>query len=528
MHFPFPIPHLSHSALGQSFATGFGQAAHELNAPVGKVQILCRNLYRFDRVGGAQPANEEEARKLGQLAEATMKPEVGRMLDRWNQEHLPAVQAHLARLRAMDIENESGMVLAGYVQEIETILTEFWTIHFRIVLPLFLGLQLFDEFYLDLFGGELGDGHVLLNGVESQSIRAGMGLFELAKTARKFGLADTIRDADPSRLPTILKESDSGRSLMAEVRAYLDDFGYRQDLFDLSTITWFEDPSIALANVRNYLISDRDPYQEYAANRAKAESALADADAALAMYPEAVRGQFEALVAIARAASFLQEEHNFYIDQAGLSTVRLTFLRIADRLTTAGVLEQPDDIFYLELPQIRSLLEDLESMTDRKAVHDLVQTRRRHLIQARSMTPPPFLGSPPGAPGDNPMERATGRFFGGPPKQSDRDDQIKGNAGSRGLVTGTAFVARTLDEATGVRAGQILVAITTMPAWTPLFGVASAVVTETGGPLSHCAIVAREYGIPAVVGAYGATERIRTGQTITVDGTTGIVTIEDE
>jgi pyruvate,water dikinase len=65
-----------------------------------------------------------------------------------------------------------------------------------------------------------------------------------------------------------------------------------------------------------------------------------------------------------------------------------------------------------------------------------------------------------------------------------------------------------------------------MPAWTPLFGIAAAVVTETGGVLSHCAIVAREYGIPAVVGAYGATDVIRTGQRISVNGSTGIITLD--
>jgi pyruvate,water dikinase len=124
------------------------------------------------------------------------------------------------------------------------------------------------------------------------------------------------------------------------------------------------------------------------------------------------------------------------------------------------------------------------------------------------------------------MERAIGRFFGGPPQQADASNEIKGNAGSRGVVSGIARVARTLDEATQVLPGEILVAVTTMPAWTPLFGVAAAVVTETGGPLSHCAIVAREYGIPAVVGAHGATRIITTGQRITVDGGRGRVTID--
>ncbi|MBL8126668.1 MAG: hypothetical protein JNM64_03455 [Chloroflexia bacterium] len=116
------------------------------------------------------------------------------------------------------------------------------------------------------------------------------------------------------------------------------------------------------------------------------------------------------------------------------------------------------------------------------------------------------------------------RFFGGPPQISETPGQLKGTPGSRGTVTGVARVARTLDDARHLEPGEILVAITTMPPWTPLFGIASAVVTETGGPLSHCAIVAREYGIPAVVGAAGATRAIQTGQEITVDGSGGLVT----
>ena len=84
----------------------------------------------------------------------------------------------------------------------------------------------------------------------------------------------------------------------------------------------------------------------------------------------------------------------------------------------------------------------------------------------------------------------------------------------------------TLVDAHTLRVGDILVTRATTPAWTPLFGIAAAVVTEGGGALSHCAILAREYGLPAVVGAAGATVRIRDGATITVDGTKGRVTIQ--
>ena len=134
------------------------------------------------------------------------------------------------------------------------------------------------------------------------------------------------------------------------------------------------------------------------------------------------------------------------------------------------------------------------------------------------------LGPPPEGPKvDNVLTRALTGFWGAPPQAADSPDQLKGNAGARGTATGEAFVAHSLAEAAAIKPGQILVATTTMPAWTPFFGIAAAVVTETGGPLSHCAIVAREYGIPAVVGVPDATIRITTGQRITVDGASGTV-----
>jgi pyruvate,water dikinase len=136
------------------------------------------------------------------------------------------------------------------------------------------------------------------------------------------------------------------------------------------------------------------------------------------------------------------------------------------------------------------------------------------------MTPPRFLGS---VDGGEPPDTVMMAFFGGPPKPALEDGQLRGNPGSRGVTTGVAKVARTLEDAKALEPGEILVALTTMPAWTPLFGIAAAVVTETGGALSHCAVVAREYGNSAVVGAYGATTVIATGQRITVDGERGIV-----
>jgi pyruvate,water dikinase len=104
---------------------------------------------------------------------------------------------------------------------------------------------------------------------------------------------------------------------------------------------------------------------------------------------------------------------------------------------------------------------------------------------------------------------------------------LHGIAASGGVATGRARVTRTLEEGAALQPGEVLIAPFTDPGWTPLFAVAAAVVTDLGGVLSHGAIVAREYGIPAVVNTRHATARIRTGQIVTVDGNTGTVRIAD-
>ncbi len=138
------------------------------------------------------------------------------------------------------------------------------------------------------------------------------------------------------------------------------------------------------------------------------------------------------------------------------------------------------------------------------------------------------MGTSYGPPPPGLVSDALGKFFGAPAVQDDAaDDKVAGNAGSPGKVRGTARVVRSLEESHKLGVGEILVAQTTSPSWTPLFGTAAGIVTDTGGILSHCAVVAREYGIPAVVGTGVATSIITDGQTIEVDGDAGRVYLVD-
>ena len=525
MHMPFAVTPLTGSMMAEASGTGMTVAAAETGIPIAAYDTRERNYYHFTRIAPVIPTSEEHAREIGEVAEAAGKREVGRQMERWHGEHLPRLQELNARLATLLTTDASDSEILAALDEAKAIAIEVWTIHFRLAIPMLLSMQLFDEFYADLFGGTDADGHALLVGGVSESVKAGFGISDLAAIAREQGVTQEIIATPAEALLPALERSEAGRAFLAALRDYLAEYGLRQDLFDLAIPTWQEDPSFALATVRAYLISGRDARAEHAAMATSADTALAAAREQLAVYPEAVRNQFEAMLQFARQGAFLQEEHNFYIDQRNTALIRLLALRAGRMMVQRGWLQEPDDIFLLKLEELRDIL---RGGPDRlgDAVQALVDRRRRELAQAAEMTPPPFIGRPPSGPppASNPIERGMLRFFGGPPQVSETPGQLKGTPGSRGATTGIARVARTLEEAQALEPGEILVAITTMPPWTPLFGIASAVVTETGGPLSHCAIVAREYGIPAVVGAAGATQVIQTGQEITVDGSGGLVT----
>jgi pyruvate,water dikinase len=153
----------------------------------------------------------------------------------------------------------------------------------------------------------------------------------------------------------------------------------------------------------------------------------------------------------------------------------------------------------------------------------LVAGRYAEIERQRALTPPPVLGAiPTQPPPDDPFTRLAMKFN-GVPQAPAAPGELRGSPGSAGTVRGRARVIHSIAEAGRLEPGDILVAETTAPPWTPLFAIVGAVVTDTGGVLSHCAVVAREYGIPAVVGTGMASAVVSDGQMLEIDGDAGIV-----
>lgn len=293
---------------------------------------------------------------------------------------------------------------------------------------------------------------------------------------------------------------------------FLADYGRRGAAeIDVGVPRWREDPTPIFAALAGYL-DVRD--QEQAPDRRFARAA-AEAQATIATLQQRARrrnslraGLAGFLLRRSRSLAGFRELPKFLWLHA-LDEARRSLLRAGAELVGRGLLDRPEDIMFLDLDEAETLAREGGD------VRDVIIRRRddRDRELRRRSVPAMMLSD-----GTIPAALA--------PTAPSGDGVLVGMAASAGTVTGTARVIRDPSGAR-IEPGDILVAPTTDPGWTPLFMTAGGLVTETGSPMAHGPTVAREYGIPAVICLPDATTRIRTGQTITVDGAAGTVRVEE-
>jgi hypothetical protein len=206
--------------MGPAFSAGFMKATREYDLPIRDQKICHRNYYHYDAFVMAKPESEEEARQIGEAAEAGIKPELGRLLERWHGEHLPAISAHLDRLKSMEVRGLSRNGVLATIDEADAIHQDLWTIHFRIAHVMLVAIEIFSEFYTDLFGGDDADAHSLLVGANSKSVMAGIALSDLKETARELGLRGG-NSKDSCRDSPLYIASDRQRERVSGERAFL-------------------------------------------------------------------------------------------------------------------------------------------------------------------------------------------------------------------------------------------------------------------------------------------------------------------
>jgi pyruvate,water dikinase len=217
----------------------------------------------------------------------------------------------------------------------------------------------------------------------------------------------------------------------------------------------------------------------------------------------------------------LTPDHHFYIDQGANAHVRLVLVAIGRKLVASGHLDAPDDVVFFKYNELRVFMGNPDDMDGRALVADR-KAAREH---AYSFRPKEWVGTVTATQLAFPYLNLWGfpdKFY---RKESTVAGQINGIGASPGVVEGIARVVLREDQFDDVRAGDVLVCQMTNPAWVVLFTKIVGLVTDAGGTVSHPAVLSREFGIPAVVGTSVATEQIKNGDRIRIDGTSGIVEI---
>jgi pyruvate,water dikinase len=477
------------------------------------------------RYVGRTPVDPSYASQMGAYLDWTLPYYSDNFLDWWRTRFRPEMESNFERLDNYDYGAASLLELAILLEDVIDVHDRHWRIHWLLNFSQFSATLALNKAIAEAKGA--GDYSDLMGRLQAStdnrnwdSIRQ---LWELKETVK----ADTGAVARAFAKPTArdvlmaLRETPEGRVFLTDhLGAYLAVFGYKSMFaHEFSFKIWKENPAPAIEAIRGYLSSDYDFHAELERVRRELESATSEAMEGVA--PGSARDKLTKALALSLKMNPLTPDHHFYIDQGTNARVRLVLIAIGRKLTEAGALSDPEDVMYLRYNELRAVMAG--GFPGDAA--DLVSDRRDLREDAYKIRPRDWVGTA--------TEEALAfpylANWGFPEKFHRKPSEdaavVVGLPASRGIVEGIARVLLSPEEFDRVRKGEIAVCKMTSPSWVVLFTRIGGLVTDAGGMASHPAVISREFAIPAVVGTSEATLRIKTGDRVQVNGSTGVVTI---
>ena len=451
------------------------------------------------------------------------------LLDRWETEWRDAFRDEAESFKRVDLSALSDEDLLGHLDLLKDFLDRGQLVHFRLngayTVPLYELLVACEE----VLGWDSVASLALVAGSSDVSAEPGR---ELRVLASRFATeAAALRALDQAGDDVLARLQEASPALADAFRAYLDRYGHRTASYDPGDPTLFERPALLAGLLRDRVSAgDRD----HRDGSQISQDAFARAHTTLAHRSEDDRGRFELAVEAARRVYGNREDNIFWLDNQPCAFLRYTAVEIGRRLADGGLLARATDAVFLEEMELRGSLAD-RANEDLRA---LVARRKAERAWVAAHPGPATYGTDPGPPPDlSPLPPALRlvntaalhwmQLLFPAEETGIAQAQLRGVPGSPGRYTGPVRLVRDETEFPKLRPGDVLVCPITSPAWSVLFVQAGAVVTDGGGVLAHTAVIAREYGLPAVLATGAATQRLRDGDRVTVDGTAGVVTIND-
>jgi pyruvate,water dikinase len=345
----------------------------------------------------------------------------------------------------------------------------------------------------------------LLAGCETKTAVVNRELHELAQTAAKIPALKQSLEASDTRTFWDQGGLNAYPEFASLFRKFIEDHGHREMDMDYYHPTWSGQPSIVLDAIGLILRNGKTEDPAESARRHR-QRYFETEHQFLAAVPDEVRFFFRELIRLARTYTTLDDLEHYQTTRIN-PVARRAVLAIGRRLQERGVLDGADDVFFFRMADLEAVVASFPN-EDRGAQRRQVYAAKHSYEESRNRPPAWSLHQ-----GESEMKAGAEGTFRGLP-------------GSPGRVTRACFQVRVPEDFARFPKGAILVAKTTNPAWTPLFYSAAGLITESGGPLSHGAVTAREMRLPAVMSVRGAMTLFRDGQLVTVDGTQGVVRLE--
>ncbi len=469
------------------------------------------------------PSDPQYAGKIGAYMGAVLPHYAENFMDWWQGRIRPEIERNFAYIDGFDTESASLTALAILLEDAIDIHDRHWKIHWMLNFSQFSATMALNGAIAELRKDappELAGR--LQNSVEDRnwdSIEALWRMKELVKGDAD--LTKAFQAATSKEVVQALEGTEAGRAFVRDrLKPYQEEFGHKsiwshEVVFPL----WRENPGPIIEAVRGYLLTDYDYPKTIAAVRKDLDDAVREL---MDGVPEgADRDRLQSALDQSLKMNPLTPDHHFFIDQGTNARLRTVLLAIGRKLVAAGVVDDPEDVMFLRYNELRALIGDPAAYDAR----ELASERRDLREEQSAVRPPEWVGTATEEALAFPYASLWGfpeKFYREPPTKT---GEIKGLAASPGVVEGSARLVMSLDDFDEVRDGEILVCRMTNPAWVVLFTKISGLVTDAGGSASHSAVVSREFGLPAVVGTSYATQQIKTGDRVRVNGTTGVVDI---
>ena len=469
------------------------------------------------------PRDPSYPQYIGAYMGAVLPHYAQNFLDWWRERLRPEIERNFAYLDGYDTEHASLVELAVLLEDAIDIHDRHWKIHWMLNFAQFSSTLNLNAMIQEV-KGEVDPNLMgrLQSSVEDRnwdSIEALWRIKEEVKADTE--LSEAFKSETAGDILRSLRASERGRRLLSEhIEPYQQEFGYKAIWsHEFAYPTWKENSVPIIEMVRGYLETDYDYAKTIDAVREDLDKAIHELMDGL-LEGEG-RQKLQTALDLSLRMNPLTPDHHFYIDQGTNARLRIVLIAIGKKLVKEGLLNDLEDVMYLRYNELRLLMTNPQAIDAR----ELVSQRRDEREQAYEVRPREWVGTATKIALDFPYNALWGfpdKFYREPPKKT---GEIKGLAASPGLVEGIARNVTSLEQFNQVEEGEILVCRMTNPAWVVLFTKIVGLVTDAGGVTSHPAVVSREFGIPAVVGTSNSTERIKTGDRIRVNGSTGTVEV---